>query len=159
MTTDPYKKQARYYDAFVEPFNANLRHIALSMAKLPKGSDVLEIGCGTATNLKMYREQGCRIHGLDRSPAMLEKARLKLGDEADLQLGSAEKMPFRNNSIDLALAMLTLHEMPLEIRKTVISEMVRVVKPHGNLLFVDFHPGSRSFPKGWLIRASSSSSN
>lgn len=149
---DPYEKTARSYDTYVEPFNTVLRKIVLKMFDPGKEMRVLEVGCGTGTNLKLYHEAGCRVHGMDLSPAMLQQARGKLGRSADLRLADASYMPYPDGGFDLAVSMLTLHEMPASIRPAVMSEMIRVVKRDGRILLIDFHPGPISFPKGWLYK-------
>jgi ubiquinone/menaquinone biosynthesis C-methylase UbiE len=150
MTNDPYKTLAKVYDRFVEPLNSTLRKIVLKGLQPQKDMAVLEIGCGTGTNLKLCKDAGCKVSGIDLSPAMIEQARSKLGAQADLRLGDASDMPFTDNSFDIVLAMLTLHEMPGTIRQQVLKEMQRVLKPEGRLLCIDFHPGPLQFPKGWF---------
>jgi ubiquinone/menaquinone biosynthesis C-methylase UbiE len=114
---------------------------------------VLEIGCGTGTNLELFADAGCEISGLDLSPSMMELAAKKLGDRGDIRLGDASKMPFEDDSFDLVLSFLTLHEMPPEVRDPVMAEMHRVVAPEGQLLMIDYYPGRFEIPKGWLYRA------
>jgi len=141
------------YDAAVEPFNASLRTYVLKVARPAPGMKVLEVGCGTGTNLALFAEAGCEDAGVDLSPSMLDIAKKKLGDRADLRLGDASDMPFEDASFDLVVAFLTLHEMPANVRGPVVSEMVRVAGAQGRVLFIDFHHGPYRFPKGWLYRS------
>lgn len=150
---DPYRRTAKWYDKYVDPFSGVLRKIAFRMAPAAPGMRVLEVGCGTGSNLALYRQAGCKVAGIDLSPAMLKMAREKLGDQADLCLGDASDMPFAAASFDMAMAMLTLHEMPERLRTPVLQEMIRVLKPDGRLLLIDYHPGRLSFPKGWGSKA------
>lgn len=152
MNADPYQKLAKIYDKFIEPFNTVLRKIMLRMYSPEKGMHVLEIGCGTGTNLKLYHQAGCFVHGVDLSSSMLNEAHQKLSDQADLNLANASQMPYSDNVFDIVVAMLTLHEMPKQIRVPVITEMARILKPDGRLIFVDFHPGPIQFPKGWFYK-------
>ncbi len=152
-THDPYQRTAAIYDIFVEPFNGSLRQIAIKLFPPQTGNHILEIGCGTGANLERYQQAGCHVYGIDLSPSMIEVSRNKLGGQADLRLGSAAEMPFPNDFFDLSIAMLTLHEMSAKIRKAVIDEMIRVIKPEGSLLLVDFHPGPIIFPKGWISKS------
>ena len=150
---DPYSNSARNYDRFVEPFNGILRKIALKLtAELNPGS-LLEIGCGTGTNLQLFSQKGWKVTGIDLSPAMLFEAKKKLGDQAGLTLGDGSVLPFETDTFDLTLAMLSLHEMPPALRPKVLAEISRVVKTGGHILLIDFHPGPFAFFKGWYYRA------
>ncbi len=153
MVKDPYQKFAAHYDRFVGPFTNALRHIGMKMYPPKPGMKVLEVGCGTGTNLTLYHRAGCRVYGIDLSPSMLEIAHTKLGEDADLQLGDASNMPYQDNFFDFVMAMFALHEMPRETRPLVMREMVRVTKQEGRVLIIDFHPDPIRFPKGWLYKA------
>jgi ubiquinone/menaquinone biosynthesis C-methylase UbiE len=148
-----YKNSARYYDIFVEPFNKILRKIAYKMHPGEKGLRVLEVGCGTATNLLRYRDAGGLVFGADLSPWMLAEARRKFDSEGQFIRADAGFLPVRPDSFDVSIAMLTLHEMSPDTRRRVLDEMVRVTREGGHLLLVDFHPGPIRFPKGWWYKA------
>jgi demethylmenaquinone methyltransferase/2-methoxy-6-polyprenyl-1,4-benzoquinol methylase len=153
MIRDPYQRTAKSYDTLVEPFNTVIRKIGFKLFPPKQGMRVLDVGCGTGTNLDIYHMAGCKAFGLDLSPAMLEEARRKLGKRAELRLGDASQMPYPDAFFDLVISMLTLHEMPISIRPAVMSEMIRVLKQDGRILLIDFHPGPIRFPKGWFYRA------
>jgi ubiquinone/menaquinone biosynthesis C-methylase UbiE len=150
---DPYRKIARFYDAVVEPFNATLRSYVVKVARPREGMKVLEVGCGTGTNLELFADAGCEVAGVDLSPSMIDLAKKKLGDRADLRLGDASEMPFDDGSFDLVVAFLTLHEMPTDVRSPVMSEMLRVAGAEGKLLLIDYFPGPLEFPKGWFYKS------
>ena len=114
---------------------------------------VLDVGCGTGTTLQLYQRAGCIVSGIDSSPAMLKIAREKLDTQADLLLGDASKMQYPDDTFDLAMGMLTLHEMPEMVRARVLMEMMRVINEEGRLLIVDFDPGAIHFPEGWIYKA------
>jgi ubiquinone/menaquinone biosynthesis C-methylase UbiE len=149
---DPYRRIARFYDVFVEPPNAALRSIALSMAPPTAGMRVLDVGCGTGGNMERYQRKGCRVFGIDPSPSMIDVARSKLGGHAELELGSAADMPYEDSSFDVVTAFLTLHEIPHHARDDVVAEMTRVVSPDGRLVLVDYRKGNISFPRGWMFK-------
>jgi len=151
--TDPYRRIARFYDAVVEPFNASLRQYVAKVAGPKEGMKVLEIGCGTGTNLELFAEAGCEVAGIDLSPSMIDLAKKKLDDRADLRLGDAAEMPFEDNSFDLVLSFLTLHEMPPAVRAPVMKEIVRVAGADGKALFIDYYAGPIRFPKGWFYKS------
>ncbi|MBA7589801.1 2-methoxy-6-polyprenyl-1,4-benzoquinol methylase, mitochondrial [subsurface metagenome] len=117
-----------------------------------QGMRVLDVGCGTGVHLDIYRRSRCKLYGIDTSPSMLDAARTRLGEDAELRLGDAAKMPYENGTFDLVLCMLVLHEMDQPTRTSVIAEMKRVLKADGHILFIDFHTGPARPLKGWLTK-------
>lgn len=152
MSPDPYLKSAGIYDKYVEPFNVVVRQIALKMYLPQEGMRILDVGCGTGTNLDLYQKSKCDVFGIDLSPAMVSVARNKMGERADIRIGDAAEMPYPDGYFDLVTSMLTLHEMDDHIHPKVMSETARVLKRNGRILLIDFHPGPIRFPKGWLTK-------
>ena len=150
MTQDPYAKSAAKYDRLIEPFNRVLRRIAFDMAPVEKGARILDVGCGTGSHLRLYIDHGCAVHGIEKSPAMFEQAQSKLGGSADLLNGDATAMPYPAGSFDLVIIMLVLHEIPPPMRPEILREAVRVLKPDGRMLLIDYHPERKKTFKGLL---------
>jgi ubiquinone/menaquinone biosynthesis C-methylase UbiE len=153
MDKDPYKNTAAIYDFIIGPLNVALKRMRLDLAPPNQGISVLDVGCGTGSDLEQYHQAGCDVYGVDLSPAMLRVARKRLGDSASLHQCDAAQMPFQRDFFDLILATNTLHEIPTKYRSSVVSEMSRVLKRDGRLLLADFSPGPYSFPIGWMGRA------
>lgn len=152
MDDDPYRRVAGIYDRLFEPLNRGLRQLGLRMFPLEQGQKVLDVGCGTGVHLDLYRKSGCELYGIDSSPSMLDVARARLGEEADLRLSDATNMPYESDTFDLVLCMLALHEMDQPERMSVISEMKRVLKADGRILLIDFHAGPALPLKGWITK-------
>ena len=152
MNQDPYRKIARWYDSLFESMNSGLRLIGMKMCRPKAGMSVLDIGCGTGAHLELYKRLGCKLFGIDSSAAMLQIARRRLGDQAELYLGDASAMPYPDRSFDLAMSSLVLHEMPHPIRSAVLNEIKRVIKSDGRILLIDFNPGPAQPLKGWGMR-------
>ncbi len=150
---DAYRRIARRYDSIFGPLNAGLRGLGLKMLPPRQGMAVLDVGCGTGIQLVSYQQAGCRVSGIDTSQAMLDVARRRLGERADLQLGDAARMPYPDGAFDLVLATTVLHEMPPEARGTVLDEMKRVLRPDGRMLLIDFQVGPVRPLRGWLTKA------
>ena len=153
MDFDPYRNSAPLYDYFAGRLSVFLDRTRMRLAPPIQGMNVLDVGCGTGSDLKLYHQAGCNVHGVDLSPAMLKVARRKFGKSADLQLCDAADMPFEDEFFDLVLSTYTLHEMHYDHRSVVIREMIRVLKRDGHLLLIDFLPGPFPFPGGWMIRS------
>lgn len=150
---DPYRLTAKWYDKVFEPINKGLRLIGLRMFLPKKGMSILDVGCGTGSFLEFYLRYTRQLYGIDTSPAMMDIARQRLGQEAELHLGSAAEMPYPGNHFDLIVSMLVLHEMDQPIRLAVLEEMKRVLKPDGKILLIDFDPGPLEFFDGWRTKA------
>ena len=78
---------------------------------------------------------------VDVVPAQLENLRRKLSRQSAvrfIQNNSADlKLP--DASYDQIVIFFLLHEMPKEVRDSTLSEALRVLKPGGKLVIVDFH--------------------
>lgn len=106
--------------------------------KIEARGRVLEIGVGSGLNLTLYEEQVEVVFGLDPSERLLSMAQRRAaeaGVAADLILGSATNIPLENASVDTVVMTWTLCSIfdPL----SALSEMGRVLKPGGALLFVE----------------------
>jgi len=151
VALDPYRLAAPVYDLIFERMNRGLRAVALKLVPPSPGQTVLDIGCGTGLHLALYQERGCAAFGIDPSEAMLRQASRRLGDH--LCRGDATALPFAAGTFDLVTTTLVLHEMSPEVRRAVLAEAARVLRPDGRLLVIDFNPGPARPLKGWLVRA------
>ena len=153
MAADPYRLQSLVYDRVIDPLNAPLRALARRIAPPTPGEVVLDVGCGTGTALEEYRDAGCRVLGADPSPAMLEQARARLGDEADLRLMTDDRVPFEDGCADRVLVSLVLHSIPRAEASALLDEVTRVLSTDGRALIIDFGTGPLRFPRGHATRA------
>jgi len=90
----------------------------------------LDIGCGTGNYTSALHQKGITITGVDPSLKMLDKANAKNPNINWIQ-GSAENIPFENNSFDAALASLTLHHW--DSLYDGFKELNRVLKTGGGI--------------------------
>ncbi|MGH7066360.1 MAG: class I SAM-dependent methyltransferase [Acetobacteraceae bacterium] len=99
---------------------------------------VLEIGIGSGINLPLYRPTVRSVIGLEPSPELLRMARTRAAVAAvpiELLEASAEQVPLDAGSVDTVVTTWTLCTIPDAHRA--LSEMRRVLKPGGALLFVE----------------------
>lgn len=122
MKRDAYQLHAKFYDMVYEPAAKRLREAGAKLCRPRENLAILDVGCGTGTQLLLYRMEGCRLFGIDSSPAMLERAKAKLGDLAELLLMDASHMSFADGSFDLVTVVLTLHEMAAPVWTDVVRE-------------------------------------
>ena len=99
---------------------------------------VLEIGIGSGLNLSFYGSQAREILGLEPAARLLAMAQ-PAADRSSLPVrfieGSAEAIPLDDHSIDTVVTTWTLCTVPGVLGA--LREMRRVLKPGGELLFVE----------------------
>jgi SAM-dependent methyltransferase len=108
--------------------------------------DVLEVGCGIATDGVRFARAGARYVGLDGSDAALELARRRFeleGREGSFASGSAERLPFPDNSFDLTYSHGVLHHLPRP--ELAAAELLRVLRPGRTALVMLYHRGSLNY--------------
>ena len=102
---------------------------------------LLDLGCGTGRFLDLVKQAWPRLpsFGLDLSDAYIRHARRHLRRRArlDLIVANAEAIPLRDASMDAVTNIFTMHELPPDVRRTVIGEAARVLKPGGRLVLLD----------------------
>ncbi len=110
---------------------------------------VLDVATGPATvlaELAKMTPRPLKAIGLDRSPEMLAEAPpLPAGWE--LRVGDATSLPFADSSFDLVTSAYLLHLLEPDLRRRVISEIARVLRPGARLATVTVAP-----PRGPLGR-------
>ncbi len=145
------------YTRVIDPILRDVRLYTPEFSGMKAGDRVLDVCCGTGDQALHYAGKGIDATGIDTDPRMVkvaERKRRKRGlGNVSFQLADAQALPFRDNSFDYASVSFSLHEKQRPARARVISEMKRVVKAQGTLVFVDF---SVPFPRNaysYLIRA------
>ncbi len=99
---------------------------------------VLEIGIGSGLNLPFYGAAGCVVLGLEPAPRLIGMAR-EAAQGASIPVafieGSAEAIPLDPHSVDCVVITWTLCTIP--DAAVALGEMRRVLRPLGQLLFVE----------------------
>ena len=102
---------------------------------------LLDIGCGTGAFLREVKRNHPRlaVTGLDLSAPYLAVARRNLQPWSRVALteAAAEAMPFGPGEFDVVTCLYLFHELPAQVRRAVVAEIRRVLKPRGVLILVD----------------------
>lgn len=98
---------------------------------------MLEIGIGSGLNLGLYPAEVDHLYALDPSAELLEMARrsAKATAPASFARASGEQLPFPDAAFDTIVMTWTLCSVRDPI--AALTEMRRVLKPAGQLLFVE----------------------
>jgi 2-polyprenyl-3-methyl-5-hydroxy-6-metoxy-1,4-benzoquinol methylase len=108
---------------------------------LQPGQTVLDVGCGTgvvARWLVRHTERQNRISGVDINRYLLQEAMTlarKEGLEGVIEFreGSAEALPFPDNSFDVTMSVTVIEEVDAQ---QMLAEMARVTKPGGRVAVI-----------------------
>jgi ubiquinone/menaquinone biosynthesis C-methylase UbiE len=99
---------------------------------------VLEVGVGSGLNLRFYSHAVDRVCGIDLSPELLRLAHTRTADTlipVSLLQASAEHVPFAGSTFDAIVMTWTLCSIASPL--AALMEMRRVLKPGGDLFFVE----------------------
>jgi ubiquinone/menaquinone biosynthesis C-methylase UbiE len=96
---------------------------------------------------------GGSLNVIDVLPIQLENLRRKLSPSAPVTLHQRDStgLGFADATYDQAVIFFLLHEQPPLARKQTIAEALRVVKPGGKLVIVDYHRPGWLHPLRYLL--------
>ena len=115
------------------------------------GGRVLEIGVGSGLNLPLYTEGVTEIVGLDPHPKLLAMASLKPRSiPSKLIEGSAESIPLDDASVDTVVSTWSL--CTIRDVAAALAEIRRVIKPDGQLVFVEHGLAPENSVRRWQNR-------
>lgn len=132
-----YRCWAPVYDALLGRLYAAGRQATMAALAPRPGQRVLLPGVGTGADLSLLPE-GVSAVGVDLSPAMLARARVKLplpGRSVLLICADAQALPLRAGVCDVGLLTLIVSVAP--DGAACIREAARVVRPGGRMVIFD----------------------
>ena len=107
--------------------------------------DVLEVGAGIGRWASSFDLAKTRFVGVDISEGMVQAARANFPEGHFDRLGDDLILPYDDESFDLAFSVTVMHHNPTPAKRTLLSEMWRVTRPGGRLMFLeDFVTSRRS---------------
>ncbi len=107
---------------------------------LAAATRLLDVGCGTGRLANAASERyGLRAWGVDRSQAMIEKARAQAGHRVAFRVASADALPFRDGWFDAVTMRLVVHALG-DARANALREAARALGPGGRLFIWTFAP-------------------
>lgn len=148
LITDPgaYDTHSRLlFGSFFRAIASDIAATASPAAKL------LEVGCGPGhLSVRLARDHGLDVTGLDLDPAMIGRARANAargpkpdGRPPTFVVGDVAAMPFEDSAFDVVVSTLSMHHWSDPAAG--LREIHRVLRPGGRALIWDLRPGFRLF--------------
>lgn len=89
-----------------------------------------------------------RLDVIDVAPIQLANLRQKLPTDARIHLHQEDSrsLHFEDGSFDRTLLFFLLHEQPEEVRRATLAEAMRVTRPGGKVVIIDYHAPESGHP-------------
>ena len=126
--------------------------------QLAAKSRVLQVACvyGDFSNklARHLQKNDSRLEIVDVAPIQLENVLEKLKDNDNIGVHHQDStgMTFPDDSFDETVVFFLLHEQPEDARRKTIEQAVRVTKPGGKVIFVDYHGPKKSNPMRYVMK-------
>jgi ubiquinone/menaquinone biosynthesis C-methylase UbiE len=106
---------------------------------------ILDVGCGSCSNLWMIAREGFDAHGVDLSPEAVRLGQQVLAEwdvHAQLKVGDLLQLPYGDQAFDAVADVFASYVLNVAGFKQYLGEVVRVLKPGGRLFL--FTPSAES---------------
>lgn len=135
-----------------------LTNAVLDEMELKPESDVLQIACvyGDFSNrlASHLGQTQSRLSVVDVAPIQIcniEK-KLKAHDNVSVHHQDSTCMSFPDDNFEETVVFFLLHEQPEDARRKTIAEAIRVTRPGGRVIFVDYHGPRRANPMRYVMK-------
>ncbi|KLI32515.1 class I SAM-dependent methyltransferase [Brachyspira hyodysenteriae] len=141
LSKEHFNKQASIYDEKDTIYYSKYGKISCNyMSEYLKNIDynkLLDIGCGTGYLINMLKKYKAtaEFYGLDLSEEMINISKSKNIKDAEFILGSANKLPFNDNTFDIVTCIQSFHHYPYP--DEAMKEVYRVLKKGGIYILSD----------------------
>lgn len=135
-----------------------LTRAVLDEMDLQPNSSVLQVACvyGDFSNrlASHLGQTQSRLNVVDVAPIQISNIEEKLAahDNVSIHLQDSTCMSFPNDSFEETVVFFLLHEQPEEARRKTVAEAIRVTRPGGRVIFVDYHGPKRSNPMRYVMK-------
>ena len=150
-----YSSIASVYDLWGKLTETQARKMALALAGIRDGEAVLEVALGTGLTFQEILKanpHGSNV-GVDITPAMLEKARLKAAQTGlsnyQIEPGDAYELQFPDGQFDLLMNNYMFDLLPEKDFIPVLKQFKRVLKPGGRIVLVNMTRGEHLYEYFW----------
>jgi ubiquinone/menaquinone biosynthesis C-methylase UbiE len=145
---DVYSKDkerlSRHQGAFLSGRKLVLDELTILLNTLPKGSKILDVGCGTGHLTNWIKERGFDVYGIEPSTKMLGYAKLNF-PEIEIKQGISSQISYPDNYFDLIVAFEVLRYLDKEENRKSFKEFHRILKKDGRFFITQVNRFSTDF--------------
>lgn len=110
---------------------------------VPDGGRIVDLGCGFGKSTVPFAERfrNAEVVGMDLSLPVLRLAHHRArqrGLAIDFRQADASEVPLPDGSCDVVTGTMVLHELPLPVLRQTLHEAARLLRPGGQLRFLEF---------------------
>ena len=134
-----------------------LTNAVLDEMQLQSPSSVLQVACvyGDFSNrlaTHLGKSQS-KLSVVDVAPIQIRNVEKKLQahDNVSVHHQDSTALSFPDNSFDETVVFFLLHEQPEHARRKTVAQAIRVTRPGGRVIFVDYHGPKRSNPMRYVM--------
>ena len=139
--TDDRSHEGETYDRIAAHFSKTREYPWPEVESFLEGREGrlgLDLGCGNGRHAEPLADRVDRVVGVDASVGLLAEAASRARDRGfavDLVVGDAASVPLRDDSVDLAVYVATIHHLrPRDRRVASLNDLARVLAPGGRAL-------------------------
>jgi SAM-dependent methyltransferase len=111
-----------------EPNMSPAYGVVLDLVHAGPGVEILEVGCGSGTALRLAADCGADVTALDAAPAFVEHARRRVPG-ADVRVGDLQFLPYEDESFDVVMGFNSFQYAADPM--AALAEARRVLRPGG----------------------------
>ena len=136
---------------------SRLRDAALDELGKEIHGKILQVACvygDFSVKLTERLTNGASLDIVDVLFIQLENVLRKVShfEQVRIMQSDSTKLKFEDGVYDQVILFFLLHEMPLNVREKTLAEAIRVLKPGGKLVIVDYHLPSRLHPLRYIFK-------
>lgn len=144
-----FNKLAPFYNIPVALLSP-IRKRIVKMSEAEKDSVVIDIGCGTGKQAYAFADKAEKVVAVDLNRKMLDIAKKNnRHSNIEFSLQDATNLPYDDNTYDIAIISMVLHDMPFSIIDKTIKEAIRITKNNGKVVILEYGVPKNKFIAFW----------
>jgi SAM-dependent methyltransferase len=144
-----YRDPRGSHDAFGHSFADHSDWLAPILGSVPKGSEVLDLGCGCGIPDARLLTDRFRVTGVDISDVQVDRARQLVPDARFVRADMTEVM-FSEESFGAVVCLYALIHVPVEEQRPLIDRVFRWLVPGGLFLVITGEDAYTGTEPNWL---------